>query len=154
MSSIKVTIPLIIRYRIIPRRCQDLESQRQKQHIDLEGCLEVLAQFYIEKKDPLKKAQRQKAKGRLQEEAGASNSQPHLSVSDRFTRRVSLPAKVKHQIQLRDEGQCTHIDHSGKRCSSRRYLEIHHQKPVSQGGDNSLQNLRLLCFGHHKVHHL
>jgi hypothetical protein len=135
------------------RRCQDLESQRQKKSINLEECLEALTQLYLEKKDPIKKAQRQMAKGKLQEEP-VPQSQPILSVSDRSTRRTRLPAKVKHQVQLRDHGQCTHIDDKGRRCSSRRYLEIHHQKPLSHGGDNSLQNLRLLCSGHHKVHHL
>ena len=136
------------------RRCQDLESQRQKKHINLEECLEVLCRFYLEKKDPIKKAQRQKAKGKLGEDPNDKSSQPLKSVSDRLYRRVPLPAKVKHQIQLRDHGQCTHVDHHGKRCSSKRYLEIHHHKPVSKGGDNSLQNLRLLCSGHHKVHHI
>ncbi len=68
--------------------------------------------------------------------------------------RKSLPARVTHQVYLRDKGRCTYYDEEGRRCSSRRFLEIHHEKPVSRGGDNSVDNLRLLCSGHHKVCHL
>ena len=68
--------------------------------------------------------------------------------------RQPLPAQIRHQVQLRDRGQCSYKQKDGSRCGSRRFLEIHHVKPVSQGGSDTLENLRLLCHGHHKVAHL
>ena len=64
-----------------------------------------------------------------------------------------MPAKVFHQVQLRDQGRCCYTNEKGQRCSSKRFLEVHHLKPVSQGGNNDLINLMLLCSGHHKALH-
>ena len=65
-------------------------------------------------------------------------------------KRTPIPAYVLHQVSLRDEGQCSYYDHKGQRCSSRRfYLEVHHRKPVSQGGGNDVgKNLQVNCSSH------
>ena len=47
------------------RDVQNLESQRQKKNITLEETLEALTELYLEKKDPVRKAKRQKARGKL-----------------------------------------------------------------------------------------
>jgi hypothetical protein len=67
--------------------------------------------------------------------------------------RQAIPASVKHQVQLRDQGQCTHQDEKGHRCTSRRHLEYHHIHPVAEGGEDSVENLKLLCYGHHRALH-
>ena len=170
------------------RRCQDLESGRQKKNMSLEECLEVLAQYYLEKKDPVKKAQRQKARGRLGSSVLDVENNAPASVSGRAVGKATkkhrspittdsktkkkpvspitvgdgakkrnrrlIPAKIKHQVQLRDKGCCSYRDHNDKRCRSQRYLETHHKVPVAQGGKNTLDNLQLLCSGHHKMIHL
>ncbi|MBY0470754.1 HNH endonuclease, partial [bacterium] len=51
-----------------------------------------------------------------------------------------------------DQAQCTH-QQEGKRCTERRWLDIHHKKPLSQGGETTLDNLTLLCKGHHQLLH-
>ncbi len=72
----------------------------------------------------------------------------------KFTRtRRKLPARVEHTVNLRDQAQCTHVDHQGRRCPNRRWLQRHHLKPVSMGGDDSAANLRSLCSGHHRLVH-
>jgi hypothetical protein len=72
-------------------------------------------------------------------------------------RQISLPhlwpsryisADVKHAVWLRDEGQCTYVDHDGKRCCSRHQLEFEHIIPFALGGENSVDNIRLLCRCH------
>ena len=142
------------------RRCQDLESGRQKKNVSLEECLEVLTQHYLEKKDPVKKAQRQKTRGRLKSSVLDVENNAPTSVSGRQVgkskkkKRNPIPAKIKHQVQLRDKGYCSYRDKSGRRCRSQRYLEVHHKVPVVQGGGDELDNLQLLCSGHHKVIHL
>ncbi|MGZ3709718.1 MAG: HNH endonuclease [Bdellovibrionota bacterium] len=58
-----------------------------------------------------------------------------------------------HAVNLRDEVQCTQVSSDGKRCANRRWLEIHHLKPVSEGGKNEAGNLTTLCSAHHRVEH-
>ncbi|MDR3608501.1 MAG: HNH endonuclease signature motif containing protein [Oligoflexia bacterium] len=67
--------------------------------------------------------------------------------------RAPLPAAVLHQVNLRDQGRCTHVT-NGKRCNQARWTEIHHKIPVSQGGPNTPENLITLCSTHHQLQHL
>jgi hypothetical protein len=67
--------------------------------------------------------------------------------------RAPLNAKTKHEVNLKFKGQCSY-KFNGRRCGQRRFLHIHHIKPVSEGGTNDTENLELLCSGHHKVRHL
>lgn len=83
---------------------------------------------------------------------GEKMMQP-LGNASTLHRRVPLSSLAKHEVQLRDKGQCTHRNEHGERCSQRRFLEIHHLKSVSQGGSNDVENLALLCSGHHKIRH-
>src|SRR5690606_25275949 len=58
---------------------------------------------------------------------------------------------LKHQVWVRDSGQCTAIDpKTGKRCDSRFKLELDHVEPFSRGGETTQENLRLLCRAHHQ----
>ena len=68
--------------------------------------------------------------------------------------RRPLPAATKHRVMLRFSGQCGHVNHQGERCRETKFLEIHHLKPIALGGDNSIENLTLLCSGHHRAQHL
>ncbi len=67
--------------------------------------------------------------------------------------RKAIPAKLLHQINLRDERRCTHTNQKGERCNQTRWIEAHHVTPVSRGGTNTLGNLRTLCSGHHRWIH-
>ncbi|MGE0634585.1 MAG: HNH endonuclease [Pseudobdellovibrionaceae bacterium] len=67
--------------------------------------------------------------------------------------RRPLKAAVRHSVHLKYNSQCAHTDSNGKRCSQRRHLDVHHIKQVSQGGGDKLENLTLLCSGHHKMIH-
>ena len=71
----------------------------------------------------------------------------------RIGKRKALPAHLKHQVYLNNNGQCASTDKEGKRCVSRRFLEIHHIQPLSRGGLDEIDNLTLLCSGHHKAEH-
>ena len=77
------------------------------------------------------------------EEPGAENIQKP------FTSRTPIPSQLRHQVNLRDQGKC-----SEPGCNQERWLETHHIIPVSQGGQNTLENLKTLCFSHHKLEHL
>ncbi len=39
---------------------------------------------------------------------------------------------------------------SGRRCSSKHLQELDHIKPFSHGGENTEENLRVLCSAHNR----
>ena len=63
-----------------------------------------------------------------------------------------IPSTVKQEVYMRDKGCCTYTDQKTKRkCDSRHLLQYDHIKPISMNGENTVKNLRLLCFQHHKL---
>jgi len=68
--------------------------------------------------------------------------------------RRSLPSATKHRVLLKFQSRCSHVDRRGERCQETKFLEIHHLRPLREGGDDRLENLTLLCSGHHKGIHL
>ena len=195
------------------KRIQDLESTRQRKNISLEEALAAMAITYLHHKDPLEKAKRQQARGKLllksvpkrnqvpylNDSISSKHSnhlrQPHskqtpnkksiisnglkkLPVSIQVQRsggsvkrnsnkaasrttaskiiptRTPISAQIIHHVRLKDQGQCSFSDLNGKKCQNKRFLEIHHKKPVARGGSNTPENLTILCSAHHKILHM
>jgi len=67
--------------------------------------------------------------------------------------RTRIKAKITHQLNLRDQVQCTQITPDGNRCEQRKWLQVHHIIPISHGGQNELPNLKTLCTAHHQMAH-
>jgi len=61
-----------------------------------------------------------------------------------------VPAETRRQVWQRDGGQCTFKNDSGRRCGSRRDLELDHIQPFARGGRTSVDNLRLRCRAHNQ----
>jgi len=60
-----------------------------------------------------------------------------------------IPQSLRRLVWQRDGGTCQYISaNSGRKCESRFQLEVDHIVPVSQGGNTSPENLRLLCRQH------
>ena len=58
----------------------------------------------------------------------------------------AIPAAVRRQVWQRDGGRCSYLDRqTGRRCNSRRLIEIDHILPYALGGGADPPNLRLLC---------
>ena len=129
----------------------------------------MMTQEYLDRNDPIHKAER--SKKREEEKTFPENKldpihlaqkTESLPVPGRVNRdqatkstRIPIPSALKHQIVLRDQTQCTHRDlATQKRCFRRRWLDIHHVVPVSEGGKNELSNLTTLCSTHHRMKHL
>ena len=66
-------------------------------------------------------------------------------------RTRNIPAAVRDKVFKRDGGKCTFAGNNGNRCNSTWNLQIDHIVPFAKGGDNSLENLRLLCERHNKL---
>ena len=59
-----------------------------------------------------------------------------------------IPASVRRAVWVRDGGRCTFVAKIGRRCSQRRYLEVHHRNPHALGGEATVENCCLLCRVH------
>ncbi len=197
------------------KRAQDLVSQKTKSSASFELTLEIALDFYLDKNDPLKKAERniykserkdnknkdsqvsvkaksQSVQGQTKNSESANPSVPgqtqdpeslDLSVPgqmqnpEKSNPSVSgqtqnpehstspvpgqtpkpkryIPAAIQHQVLVRDQNQCTHRSHEGKRCPNTRWLEVHHIHGFAQGGPHSLENLATLCSSHHRQTHI
>ena len=144
------------------KRLQDLLSQKEKRAISLREVIEKLADLGVEKLDPLVKARKWESKPdtNMSKERKpvrtatntSSERQSATTGANTLAGRQPVPAAVRHQIQLRDNGRCTEVK-DGKRCGSERWLEVHHIRPVAVGGGNELNNLTTLCSGHHNLRH-
>lgn len=69
-------------------------------------------------------------------------------------RRAPIPSDISHTTRFRDQGRCQfRVRPDGPICGESRWVELHHIKPVSQGGVHSAENLVILCRSHHADHH-
>jgi 5-methylcytosine-specific restriction endonuclease McrA len=66
-------------------------------------------------------------------------------------RRQHIPNEVRRAVAKRDGEQCTYVDLEGRRCSSRAFLQLHHEHAHALGGPSTLENLRLLCGAHNRL---
>lgn len=91
--------------------------------------------------DPLIKAERAKEKQSVTQDAGPTGN-----------KRKHIPQHILNQLNLRDERRYSFQKH-GRRCNHRRFLDIHHIKPVKDGGQNMVENLATLCEMQHVYLH-
>ena len=61
-----------------------------------------------------------------------------------------IPAAVKRTVWERDEGRCTFVSDSGRRCPARTRLEFDHVDPVARGGQATVAGIRLRCRAHNQ----
>jgi 5-methylcytosine-specific restriction endonuclease McrA len=61
-----------------------------------------------------------------------------------------IPVAIRRAVVARDEGQCTFVSATGKRCDERTRLEFDHVKPIGVGGVTTVENLRLRCRAHNQ----
>lgn len=136
------------------RRAQDLVSQSQRRPATLEETLQALCGEFLSRKDPVERAKRQHARGRIRTVSVDSRDPAQdLSENTGAPRRVPVPSAIRHAVNIRDENRCAHIVEGGNRCGESRWIELHHRTPVSHGGANTAANLVTLCAGHHRAMH-
>ncbi|MFO7914859.1 MAG: HNH endonuclease signature motif containing protein, partial [Candidatus Krumholzibacteriales bacterium] len=71
--------------------------------------------------------------------------------SNNLNRTRYIPRKVKDLVYRRDGGRCSFVSKNGRRCNSTWNLQYDHIVPFGKGGDNSPENLRLLCGRHNQL---
>ena len=79
----------------------------------------------------------------------AATTRPRAS---RGTARGSrdVAAKVRRSVGLRDDGACTFVSKSGRRCNARAFIQFHHVEPHAVGGETTVGNIQLRCGPHNR----
>ncbi len=78
---------------------------------------------------------------------------PNLVASNKPSQKRSryISASVKKLVWQRDQGCCQFVDPgTQKKCESRYQIQFDHVQPFRLLGDNSTENLRLLCGKHNR----
>ncbi|MBI2607137.1 MAG: HNH endonuclease [Deltaproteobacteria bacterium] len=149
------------------RRAQDRVSGARGRAASIEDTLAELVEFYLRHKDPVEKAKRAVAKnGRMP----PTSENPTSPLKKQFTgtvalstrnplpvhgafHRTTIPASIGHPVRVRDEGRCQFRRPDGTICGERRWVDLHHIRPISIGGDHRPENLVTLCQAHHRETH-
>jgi 5-methylcytosine-specific restriction endonuclease McrA len=59
-----------------------------------------------------------------------------------------VPVAIRGEVWKRDDGRCTFEGRTGRRCTSRHQLQLHHIDPFAKGGPPTAANLTLRCQSH------
>lgn len=102
--------------------------------------IEVMAEALLQRIDPQEKAKKVEARKEKALQNDAKVLPAPVVKNSRYT-----PAAIKMEVYIRDKGQCTY-----KSCSSKKFLEYDHIKPIALGGKTTTSNLRLLCRAHNQ----
>jgi len=158
----RLSIDTIEAFKALAERAQDVYSKKCEAHKTLAEVFTWALNEALSKHDPIIKAERAERK---LARSGTDYSTATVSVTGvitnpdsrakkpSVTKRTRIPQPILNQVHFRDKGQCSFAK-DGKRCTNKRYLHIHHIKPVKDGGKNTVQNLTTLCSVHHSyLHH-
>ncbi len=154
-TRVKLEVGLPEKEMMKLRRVQDLVSQSRRWHASLEETLVTLIGDYLNRHDPLKKAERVLVRKGFTQFQKSDGKNPTGSLKTLVARqalsasREPISADILHQVNLRDQRRCVFRNRNGQRCSQSRWIEVHHKIPVSRGGENTLENLTTLCSAHH-----
>ena len=59
-----------------------------------------------------------------------------------------IPAAVRREVWIRDQGRCQFRLESGEVCGSTHRLQFDHVHPFALGGESTVSNTRLACAAH------
>ena len=115
------------------KRAKSLLSTKYPKEVKLETLLEELLDNYLNNNDPERR-------------------EDHNNIKlNKLERTRYIPQKIKDLVYRRDGERCSFISKNGRRCSSTWNLQYDHIIPYARGGDNSPENLRLLCGRHNRL---
>jgi len=143
-------------------RVRELVAQNTAKPCNLEQALEQMAAVFLERKDPVQRAERITQKKLIKKPKSTSLSNAAGSVKKTVQKarrpiakqsRSPIPAAIRHQVSLRDRGQCQGKTPQGTPCGCRQWTELHHIRPVALGGSHDPDNLLTLCSHHHRLVH-
>jgi hypothetical protein len=69
----------------------------------------------------------------------------------RPAKRMRVTNATRREVVARDGLQCSFVDASGQRCSSRAFLELDHLDAKARGGSSEPERMRILCSAHNQA---
>jgi len=135
-------------FKALAERAQDVFSKKCQTNKTLTEVFEWALNEALAKHDPLIKAENAKAKQSVTAKVAPTSQSVTQDAGPIDNKRKQIPQHILNQVVLRDKGRCSFQKH-GRRCHHRRFLDIHHIKPVKDGGQNTVENLATLCETHH-----
>ncbi|MGZ3721365.1 MAG: HNH endonuclease [Bdellovibrionales bacterium] len=133
---------------------QILLAQKTSKYQGIPETLTLVFKDYVERHDPLRKAQRAQNKKSAQTNSPKPSARAEKSARKySISKRTDLTAAEKHAVDLRDGRMCTHIGKDGRRCCEKRWIQYHHIIRVADGGSNHPDNIATLCTFHHDLVH-
>jgi len=61
-----------------------------------------------------------------------------------------IPAAIRRAVSKRDGERCTFVSATGRRCSSRDFLEFHHREPWARHRSHAIDGITLRCRAHNQ----
>ena len=117
----------------------------KRPHMSQADLIEELADLALKKLDP--GSQRSVSVARKVEMKLEATERPTRKCPTKgpLIKRQTISKELKRKVWTRDCGHCSFISKNGVKCQSPFRLQVDHRIPVSCGGTNDLENLRLLC---------
>ncbi|HEX5133338.1 MAG TPA: HNH endonuclease signature motif containing protein [Candidatus Krumholzibacteria bacterium] len=126
-------------------KLRSLKWHRLPVNPSMEDVLSLALEYVLEREDP----KRRRARRSKRPVSSAAAAGAKISPARENPRCVS--AKVRDEIFARDEGRCTFVGSTGRRCGSTQALQVDHIVPIARGGNGTTGNLRLLCAYHNRL---
>ena len=67
-------------------------------------------------------------------------------------RKDDVSTEVRREVFERDGERCTFVSEDGQRCPATTFLELDHDDARANGGAHTVENLRVRCWAHNKLH--
>lgn len=127
---------------------------------ELAGVLDEALEALLDKKDPMRKAERAKKREAASVIPSARSARPGIPSLERgekspersaFPEEVAkrVPTKTRYEVYLRAGGQCEWVcPETGRRCSATTHLQYDHVRMRCRGGSNDPNNGQMLCAQH------
>jgi hypothetical protein len=135
-----------IKLRLSKEQFEKLERVRDLLSTDQEASWEDAVgktlEFWLDRHDPVRKAERKATKSDNDRPRGRSP-----------IKKLRLPSSVRHQVNRRDKGQCQARHPDGTKCENKRWVHFHHIVPKCDGGSDTAENIITLCSSHHRQWH-
>ena len=134
------------------KRVRSLLSTKYPNVSNFEMIFDILMTGYLDRHSPesrMKKRERRGDRGAGCGDHGESGKKGKKRTGAERTRHI--PQSVRDEIFVRDGGRCAFTGTDGRRCEETKNLQIDHIIPYAKGGDNSPENLRLLCAQHNRL---
>ncbi len=137
-------------------RVRSLLSSKYHRHLELGELFSLLMDEYIERQSPEGRIRRKEKREKRTEKGSSLPAAVKSNIQDPRSDRAPdqsryIPRKVRDEVYARDRGRCSFVSPGGRRCGSTWDLQIDHKVPFARGGDDSPENLRLLCGKHNRL---